>query len=567
MFPQELVIIGVHSAKFTTEGQTENIRQAVMRHGIRHPVVNDAGFKIWNAYAVRAWPTLVLIDPRGRIAGEVSGEILAEEFAQHIRAVIDQHEGEIDRAPLEARPETSIEPERPLHYPARVLKSGESLFVADTGHHRILEIGLDADGLGGTVARVIGSGRAGLADGPIAEARFNHPHGLGLRGSPADGTLFVADTENHAVRAVDLAAGTVRTLAGTGEKAHGRLALGSPTATPLRSPWAVLPVDQYLLIAMAGSHQIWLVTADGQIGPFAGNGYEALVDGPVGEASFNQPSDLAYGMGHLFVADAEASAIRAISLVDEPRTITLVGQGLFDFGDQDGPADKALLQHAAGLDVSGDQVYLADTYNHKIKLLDPTEGTVRTLIGDGTRGLRDGPFASARLFEPEGVAAADGFLYIADTNNHLVRVADLNSAELHTFTMRGLENLPAARETSPSSETLEPVDVAPGKVRLTLDVRLPAGYKHSTDAPSVIAVGGGQPGRWLFEAGQPLEFEIEARQDGDLPLDITLYYCETEQARLCLIDDRAVMLPLRVRGDASSRVRVPYSVRLPGDRK
>jgi hypothetical protein len=203
-------------------------------------------------------------------------------------------------------------------------------------------------------------------DGVGEGAQFAHPHGLGLKGSPDSGTLYVADTENHAVRAINLESGEVRTVAGTGQKAHGRLVLGSPTETPLRSPWAVLPLQQYVMIAMAGSHQIWVLIDEDQLGPFAGNGYEALVDGPVGEASFNQPSDIAFGMGHLFIADPEASAVRAISLGEPAQVVTLVGQGLFDWGDQDGSTSEALLQHPTGLAFDQQLVYVADTYNNKI---------------------------------------------------------------------------------------------------------------------------------------------------------------------------------------------------------
>ncbi len=131
--------------------------------------------------------------------------------------------------------------------------------------------------------------------------------------------LYVADTENHAIRAINLGSGRVRTIAGTGEKAHRRLGVGDPTSTPLRSPWALWAEGNILFIAMAGSQQIWVMVGEGQIGPFFGNGREALVDGTAVEASFNQPSDLSLGMGHLFVADSEASAIRAISLGEKPK--------------------------------------------------------------------------------------------------------------------------------------------------------------------------------------------------------------------------------------------------------
>lgn len=223
-----------------------------MRESIEHPVVNDAGMKTWNAYAVRAWPTLVLIDPHGRIAGETSGEIMAEDFAENIRDIIQQNTDAIDRAPLEQRREVELEPERPLRFPAKLLLSGDRLFISDTGHHRILEVRLDEDGMGGELVRVFGRGQAGMLDGPADQAAFNQPHGLSLSGDLESGLLYVADTENHAIRAINLVAGEVSTVAGTGQKAHGHRKMGVPTETPLRNPWAVLAVGEYVFIAMAG---------------------------------------------------------------------------------------------------------------------------------------------------------------------------------------------------------------------------------------------------------------------------------------------------------------------------
>ena len=409
-----------------------------MRHGIHHPVVNDADFGVWQRYAVRAWPTIVLIDPQGKIVHTQSGEILADELAPAIRQLLDEAEqaGQLDRTPLDLQPERLAEPARPLDYPSKVLvPSDDRLFLADTGHHRIIEVRLAGDGLSGEIERVFGCGRPGLKDGPAAEAMFHDPHGMALDGA----TLYVADTENHAVRAVDLESGLVRTAAGTGHKAHGRFDLGAPTGTPLRSPWALLAADGVIFIAMAGSHQIWALLDGSQIGPFFGNGREALVDGSQIESSFNQPSDLALGMGYIFVADSEASAIRAIALAEKPRVITLVGLGLFEFGDVDGLGSAVRLQHPAGLAFDNGLVYIADSYNHKIKTLDPTTGRVETLVGTGQAGHADGPVARAKLFQPEGVAVRNGRLYIADTNNHLIRVADLSTGTLRTLTLRGLD--------------------------------------------------------------------------------------------------------------------------------
>jgi hypothetical protein len=560
-FQNELVVIGVHSAKFTSEQSTENIRQAVMREGIEHPVVNDAGMKTWNAYAVRAWPTLVLIDPHGRIAGETSGEIMAKDFAENIREIIQQNPDAIDRTPLELRREVEMEPDRPLHFPAKILLSGDRLFISDTGHHRILEVRLDENGLGGEVVRVFGRGVAGLIDGPADQAAFNQPHGLSLSGDLENGSLYVADTENHAIRTINLGTGEVSTVAGTGQKAHGHRKMGVPTETPLRNPWGVLAVSEYVFIAMAGSHQIWVLIKGNQLGPFAGNGYEALTDGPVGEASFNQPSDLSFGMGYLFVADPEASAVRAISLAETPQVVTLVGQGLFDWGDQDGSTSEALLQHPLGLTFDQRVIYITDTYNNKIKLLDPVEGQVKTLIGNGEAGFRDGAFEEARLFEPEGVQVHKGRLYIADTNNHLVRVADLDLKTITTFLLKGLEHLLIASPIETPVHSLVPVSGGQGKIWVKLDLHLPEGYHRNAEMPSRVIVGKGtDAATYTYGEEEEIVFPVEVQSERDVPIDLTLYYCKGGNDALCLIHSRSLMLPLKLDNDARNQVSVRYAV-------
>ncbi|MEZ4656696.1 MAG: hypothetical protein R2911_03920 [Caldilineaceae bacterium] len=217
VYPNELVIIGVHSAKFPTEKLTENIREAVMRHDIRHPVVNDADFEIWSQYGVRAWPTIVLVDPLGKVVGYQSGEIDAAEFTRVIQEMVHdfRQQNALKAERMAFQPEIASEPARTLLYPSKVLAvDSQRLFVADSGHHRILELALADDGRTAAIARVIGSGQAGLRDGALSEAQFHDPHGMALIGD----TLFVADTENHAIRAVNLTAGTVHTVAGTGKR-------------------------------------------------------------------------------------------------------------------------------------------------------------------------------------------------------------------------------------------------------------------------------------------------------------------------------------------------------------
>ena len=563
------MIVGVHSAKFPSEKLTANIRAAVMRHDIHHPVVNDAGFQIWQQYAVRAWPTIVLIDPRGYYVGSQPGEIQAEALRPIIERMIAEfdEQGLLDRRPLDLRRELAQEPPRPLRYPGKVLATDDGrLFVTDTGHHRVLELRLTSDGGTAAIGRVFGSGAAALRDGPARTAAFHGPQGLALDGS----TLYVADTDNHAIRAIDLENETVRTVAGTGAKAHGRFMLGPPTTVPLRSPWGVLVEQGVLFIAMAGSHQIWALLGEQQLGPWAGAGFEALVDGSRAKAGFNQPSDLAAGNGYLYVADAEASAVRAISLPvgatdtapGEPEVTTLVGQGLFDFGDVDGVGDEVRLQHPIGIAARDGVIYIADSYNHKIKQLEPAARRVTTLIGTGQAGSVDGSFATAELFEPEGLAVVGRRLYIADTNNHLLRVADLDLRTVRTLTLHGLERLQHGTTTHGLEVRLDPVEVGAGVVMLALEIELPSGYTLNPEAPITLReLPGGEV--HSFAVGERPSITRQADGDRDLLLDLTVYPCETGDERVCLIHDVRLVVPLVRNDGAPATVRIPYHVSIP----
>jgi len=243
--------------------------------------------------------------------------------------------------------------------------------------------------------------------------------------------------------------------------------------------------------------------------------------------------------------------------------MTLVGQGLFDFGDQDGPTSTALLQHCVGLCDGEREIYVVDTYNHKIKLLDPSAGQVSTLVGTGKPGSRDGSFEEAQLFEPEGVQYAAGRLWIADTNNPRIRVAALIERTVHTFQLRGIERLPlpgaaAGREIA---QVLPARQAAAGRVRLVLDVRLPEGYKRNLDAPAIVVSGDGeQSERFTIPPDQPLAWDIDLHADTQLPVSLTRYYCQEQDAGLCLIHDRQMTIPLKVAPSGSQEIRVPVVV-------
>jgi len=432
-FERELVVVGVHSAKFNAEKSSEAIAHALRRYGVGHPVVNDRDFAVWQSYAVRAWPTFMFLTPDGRVLGKHEGEAPYSALERFVGDLVRQFDaqGLMDRRPLDfLRREPP--PERGLAFPGKLLADAASqrLYVSDTGHHRVVESTLD-----GTVLRVFGSGAAGLRDGAAGEAELRGPRGLALGG----GRLFVADADNHALRAIDLESGVVRTLAGTGEQGLRRVTGGPGLEVALSSPFDLALVGDALYVAMAGFHQLWTLDLEtGMLQVFAGTGREEITDGSLTTADFAQPLGLATDGRRLWAADSETSAVRQVDLATGAVT-TLVGLGLFVFGDEDGVGDEARLQHVEGLAHADGTLYLADTYNHKLKRLDPATRAVTTVAGQAEPGYQDGGPALARFDEPSGLSVADGQLYVADLNNHAARLVDLERGEVRTLELRGLD--------------------------------------------------------------------------------------------------------------------------------
>jgi thiol-disulfide isomerase/thioredoxin len=429
-YPEEIAVVGVHSAKFEEERAAEHVQQSIMRYGVSHPVLNDTNKTTWQSYAVRAWPTLMFIDPSGKVVGRIEGELTYEDGV----TLIDEMLAEFRLAgTLRPSPGYFSVPSLRvgvLNYPGKVLADveNERLFIADSGHNRVLVTDLD-----GEIQSIIGSGHEGLADGVLEGAQFNHPQGMAVFGE----TLFVADTENHALRVVDLEMGTVETIAGTGNQAVGHVEGGLGLEVDLRSPWDLALAGRSLHIAMAGSHQIWTMNLDTHIvQATVGTGAENIVDGPPEEALLAQPSGITVDEDYvMYVADSETSSIRAVDTLSAHHVSTLVGVGLFDFGDVDGEALDARLQHPLGIDYDGGTLFIADTYNHKIKRLGTDSLMVSTLAGSGIPGHDDGPLASATFYEPGGLSMGGSIIYVADTNNHAVRVIDLNSEIVRTLTV------------------------------------------------------------------------------------------------------------------------------------
>ncbi|WP_210462126.1 thioredoxin-like domain-containing protein [Rufibacter roseolus] len=404
-YANELVVIGVHSAKFDAEKRQNAIRQAILKFGIEHPVVNDADFEVWKQYAVNAWPTVALIDPDGKVVGQRSGEGIYDIIKPHLDDLIETFSDRLNREPYVFRPET-LEPSS-LRFPSKLISDEEGhLYLSDSGNNRILK--LDTTG---KVLEIIGSGREGFTDGSSEEAAFHEPHGLALLGQ----FLYVADTRNNAIRKVDLLHKQVKTVAGTGELSYYFFHEEMGVPVNPNSPWDLAIEGNHLYIASAGNHQILRMDLGSeQVYRFAGTGREALADGTIHEAAFNQPSGLSLQGRILYIADPEASAVRAVNL-DKGTVKTLIGRGLFEFGDEDGDFDEAYLQHCMGITNHNRTLYLADSYNGKVKEIDLDKERIRTIV--------------AGLEEPNDVLFHQGSLWITNTNAHELWKVNLNTGE------------------------------------------------------------------------------------------------------------------------------------------
>jgi len=621
-YPNQLVVIGVHSAKFDTEKVSSNIAEAVLRYEIEHPVVNDHEHAIWNRFGVRSWPTIALIDPEGKFLGRHSGEFKAEMIDGILTDAIPFYKkaGLMDEKPLEFERLAAKQKPTPLRFPSKVLadeKSGR-LFITDSNHHRIVVTSLT-----GELQQIIGSGAKGAADGDFSKASFNLPQGLALH----EDKLYVADTENHLIRKIDLTTKKVITIAGIGSQAESAWPgledtrfgaemperfVGPPAKTAISSPWAVWVNESNLYIAMAGPHQIWKMPLDeSEIGPYAGNGREDIVDGirlpnepyqarvlrgdtTVPVSSFAQPSGLSGDGEYLYVADSEGSSIRAVPFDPSKAVTTVVGTNtlpggrLFEFGLADGDFSDAQFQHALGVVYHNEKIYVADTYNNAIREIDLASKQVSTLAGKREKrgeawvGLPGASNEEGSFDEPAGITYADGKLFIADTNNHLIRVYELTSKKLSTLEIGGLAppkpiaapkvpTFPDAEKVAVEPITLKPVD---GRVNFEVNITLPKGWKINTLAPMQYfpqATAEAGPvnrtalGTLISVENPAATFSISLPVSGEgtdsITVSMEIYYCQDGGEGLCRTDEVQWTIPLTIANDAkTSEGKLDYTI-------
>lgn len=608
-YPNEIVVIGVHSAKFETEQATKNIEEAVLRYEIEHPVVNDSEHRIWRQFRVRSWPSLRIIDPEGFLVTVHSGEIRFEVLDNYFQQLLPiyRKRGTLDETPIRFEGLAERVEPTPLRFPGKVLahESSQRLFIADSNHNRIVITDLD-----GNLRRTIGSGEIGRRDGGFAEASFHHPQGMAL----VEDNLYIADTENHLIRRANLRTGQVDTIAGTGVQADSPWPgwnlrepdalpdrwVGPPKTTALNSPWSLLYHQNSLYIAMAGPHQIWRWDpAANEIGPYAGNGREDIVDGKllprepydVGSAeaqfsAFAQPSGLATDGHWLYVADSEGSSIRAVPFEPSQLVRTVVGTNklpggrLFEFGDRDGKREEVLMQHPLGVAYHEGKIYVADTYNNKIRVVDAASGDTQTFAGNGTPGNQDEP---AQFDEPTGVSVTGKALYVADTNNHLIRRIDLVTRKVSTLAIEGLEPPPrkaVPREPDLSDAVvrrLEPqvVQLDDGKVQVVVELKFPPGWKLNPLSQLSYRLRTSRPGdatgqeeggwRTLDQPSPRFTLAVPLADNGTttLSLAVPFLYCATGGEGLCRMTAVVFEVPLSVGSEGQKSLKLTYDVEVP----
>jgi DNA-binding beta-propeller fold protein YncE len=416
-----LVVISVHSPKFTAEKKRSHVLKAINRLHITHPVIHDPDLKLWNMYGNKSWPTQILLDIEGNILGAMTGVGKKSQMELIIQYHLGHSSGQSESRKLTFSPQSAPEAPSVLSFPGRILATPDRFYIADSGHNRILVVSP-----GGQVMRQYGSVGAGFIDGNGTSAAFANPQGMTL----ADDFLYVADTGNHAIRRIHTRTDDVVTIAGTGNVSTADVdLLGTPLTVSMSSPSDLVFRDGKLYIAMAGADQIWqLSLIANTIEVLAGSGYEDLQDGPPGSAAFSQPTGLALLQDRLYSVDAGASAVREIDM-DTGFVSTLVGEGLFEFGDSDGAAAAARLQYP--LDITADpdhqMLWVVDTFNNKIKRIGVSTKYVSSTMCD------------RRLDEPGGLAFDDNTLYIANTNMH--EIVSLNPNNGHAEVLSVSEEL------------------------------------------------------------------------------------------------------------------------------
>ncbi|OXB62006.1 hypothetical protein ASZ78_006713 [Callipepla squamata] len=581
-----LVIIGVHSAKFPNEKVLDNIKSAVLRYDIVHPVVNDADATLWRELEVSCWPTLVILGPRGNMLFSLVGEGHKEKLFLFTSVTLKFYKdrGQIKNNSIGIKLYKDSLPPSPLLFPGKVTvdKSGERLVIADTGHHRILVTRKN-----GQILHSVGGPNSGRRDGRFSEAAFNSPQGVAIKNN----VIYVADTENHLIRKIDLELETVSTVAGIGIQGVDKEGGAKGEEQPISSPWDVVfgnsGAVSVELLTKSHTHDTGCVTQK-----YVKENW--IAQSHVFFYSFRDP-------GRRRFMDSNGRHSSGVG-TDVGRWKTSKRKNLFAFGDVDGAGINAKLQHPLGItwDKKRKVLYVADSYNHKIKVVDPKMKNCATLAGTGeASNIIGSSFTQSTFNEPGGLCVEENgrLMYVADTNNHQIKVLDLetkilsmakvtlsflfSSCSCSIIALLSLPilnpetydvtddtavqknqtaNLPRLPKSAPNIQ-LPPLSAAPGQIiHFLLKLTLPPDSKLNEEAPNAWFITAEDSNTWLLQ-GQYLSGEIKdvscqtvipfqlprvcLSAEAVLAIKACLYYCSKDSSA-CMMKGVSFNQPLQI---------------------
>ena len=547
----ELVVVGFHSPKFVHEAEHSAVLAAVDRYDVHHPVLDDPDLTTWKSYAVRAWPTLALVDPEGYVVAQFSGEGHAHALDAMLEQLVEEHasKGTLHRGTgpyvPPARQETL------LRFPgkAAVLSDG-AILVSDSANHRLVIFESDAQ----TPRAFIGAGTRGFVDGAPDVAMFSEPQGVCVLPDEVARAVgydvVIADSVNHALRGLRLSDLHVSTLAGNGKQwmQNDPLPQSGNPSQPMSTPWDVAwwPERHEVVIAMAGIHTLWGYSPEHKtLSLVAGTTNEGLVDGEYAMAWFAQTSGVAVdNEGTLWLADSETSALRRMR---NGVVHSEVGRGLFDFGHVDGSADQALMQHPLGVAVLPDgSIGVADTYNGAVRRFDPVTKTMTTL--------------ATGLAEPSDIVVlpdaqrAHVLLVVESAAHQLVRIP-LPDEALQVDGVRHRTQRPAT-------------DVASGAFRINVPFTAPAGQKlDDRYGPSTHLVVSSTPQELLVSgagSGEELFRDIVIAPgftEGVLHVSARAASCDADGAEFpaCHVHQQDWGVPIRITEEGATSLSLPLA--------
>ncbi|MGB6036703.1 MAG: hypothetical protein WBG42_10590 [Cryomorphaceae bacterium] len=432
-YPNIRVLISLNP-KFGYPTAEEDILSELEKRQIPLPVYIDRDFELWECMKVEFWPTTMFFGPQGSLVEAHEGRLNLEELRMSMPEVINRLRPFIDKnpEPFYGMPPGRWKKRTVLEYPAglAVNERESMIFVSDQLGDRILGLTLD-----GNIMYCIGNGEKGFKDGALEQATFNGPRGMAM--DSENFILYIADTDNHAVRKVDLINDEVTTIMGTGMTPRRMPKKIVGMNSLINAPTDLLLDGNDLYISMQGSNQIWKMDLrTGVAEPIAGSESFGFTNGEALSSDLAAPSGLsADPSGALFFTDAQASALR---YVDDGKVETSVGEGIFTFGYADGKKDDVKLRYPNGIVSYDEKIYLADTYNHCIRVIEPFKQRSETVSGNHSiAGYRNG---FTPLFnQPMDVAMLGKTLIIADAGNGALRTLNLESGEVGSIPLINYE--------------------------------------------------------------------------------------------------------------------------------